>query len=452
MAAIGTEKEILYKKYRKTQDAVTIDKNEVKKLNRAFTPLGRIASFVFVIIFIVAIWKFTERSHEWFLLGGMMLIFLLFKTFFALIYRPYKKELTKDYKVSIIITCFNENPTSVVSIFENILELDYPVQEILFLDDGSKDTTAFEVAKSFAETHQDLQRTPSFKIIRFEENRGKREVLIEGFKRASGDYVFLLDSDSEILPNSLTELLRPFENKKTTSCVGNIGILNKNENFLTRMQSVSYFGAFQLGRAAQSLTGDVTVCSGAFSIHKREFILNNIEDFMHYCLFKVCVSAGDDRAITGFSKLAGGKTRYQNTAYCETDAPNTWRKFQSQRRRWQRSAYIGSLISIRNMFPKKLLYLFWAFSEAYFWLIAVIIFIISIITKGLYIDMVDIILYYIFIMYIQNVFYLFYKPIRFLLSPIYFLVYGLSLTFTRIHAIVTINNDTWGTRGAAKKK
>jgi len=61
--------------------------------------------------------------------------------------------------------------------------------------------------------------------------------MIDGFLRASGDYVFLLDSDSEILPNALTELLRPFEDGKTTFCVGNIGILNKKQNFLTMLQS-----------------------------------------------------------------------------------------------------------------------------------------------------------------------------------------------------------------------
>ena len=187
--------------------------------------------------------------------GGLMFAYLLVKEFFALLYRPCKKKFTKDYKVSVIITCYNENPTSVVSVFENILAQDYPVHEVLFLDDGSADPLAYEVAKYFAEDHQDKPGAPIFKIIRFEENRGKRDVMVDGFLMATGNYFFLLDSDSEILPNALTELLRPFEDDKTTSCVGNINILNKKENFLTRLQSVSYYGAFQLGRAAQSVTG-----------------------------------------------------------------------------------------------------------------------------------------------------------------------------------------------------
>jgi len=330
------------------------------------------------------------------------------------------------------------------------LALDYPVHEILFLDDGSSDTLAFEVAKSFAVDHRGNPNVPQFKIIRFKENRGKREVLIDGFKRASGDYVFLLDSDSEILPNALTELLRPFEDGKTTSCVGNIGILNKNKNFLTKLQSISYFSAFQLGRAAQSVTGNVAICSGAFSVHKKDFILRNLYKFKRTSLFGIHVSAGDDRELTAFSKMSGGKTRYQSTAYCETEAPDNWRKFQSQRRRWQRSAYIGSLASIKGTFPKNIWFMFWAFAEAYFWLIALVIFALSIMAHGFYMDIVDVVLYFIIITYKQNGFYLLYNPVRFLFAPVYFLAYGLSLTYTRIHAALTITNDGWGTRGSVK--
>lgn len=216
------------------------------------------------------------------------------------------------------------------------------------MDDGSKETLAYEVAKSFAEDYQDKENAPLFQIVRFEENRGKRELLADGFQMVTGDYVFLLDSDSEILPNALTELLRPFEDGKTTSCVGNIGVLNRKDNFCTKMQQIKYFGAFQLGRAAQSVTGDVIVCSGVFSMHKMDFILANPEEIKATEFLGITVSAGDDRAMTALSRMSGGKTRYQNTAYCETEVPNTWSKFIAQRRRWQRSGYIGSLTAVRD--------------------------------------------------------------------------------------------------------
>jgi len=104
------------------------------------------------------------------------------------------------------------------------------------------------------------------------------------------------------------------------------------------------------------------------------------------------------------------------------------------------------------MFPKKLLYIFWVFAEAYFWLVATIIFIISAIVTGLCLDAVDIILYFVIIKYNMSVFYLLYQPIRFLFIPIYLFVYGMSLIYTRIYAAVTLKDDSWGTRVSKDKK
>ena len=434
----------LHEQYRK--ESPVINEQDIKKLNRAFSPWGKCLSFFFLILYILAIWHFTARAQQWYLLGGIMFFFMLIKISLALLYRPSTKELTKPYKVTAMITCFNEKPSSVVAIFDNILALDYPVHEILFLDDGSTDTLSYEIALSFAEAQAKNADTPFFQVIRFPENRGKRALMQDGFSHASGDYVFLLDSDSVILPNALTELLRPFEDGKTTSCVGHIGILNRQKSFLKKLQAILYFGAFQVGRAAQSFSGDVVVCSGAFSVHKLDFILQHLEHVEANTLFGIKVSSGDDRDLTAMSRRFGGKTRYQNTAYCETEVPATWRKFTAQRRRWQRSAYICSITAARDIFPKRLLFLFWSLTEVYLWLIATILFIISVLTRGFYFDPIDIIIYHFIILYAHNGFYLLYRPLHFLLVPIYTFVYSIFLFFIRIYAAITIKNDDWGTR------
>ena len=451
MSLHTTETKKLYEQYQK--DAATIHPDEVRALDRPFTPLGKIAVSVLVILSIVALWNFTQREHQqWFMLGGLMFIFLMSKHVCALFYRPCKAVLTKDYKVTVIITCYNENPASVVSIFENVLALDYPVHEILFLDDGSANPLAYEVAKSFAEDYAGQPNVPQFQIVRFPQNRGKRAVMMDGFQLAKGDYVFLLDSDSEILPNALTELLRPFEDGETTSVVGNIGILNRQENFLTRLQSMTYYGAFQLGRSAQSVTGDVVVCSGAFSIHQKAFILEHLDKLEADTFGDITVSSGDDRALTTFSKMSGGKTRYQSSAYCETEAPVKLKQFLKQRRRWMRSGYLMSLKAIKDIFPRKLPYLFWNFGEVYFWLIATILFVLDVMARGLYINWIDIILYFCIITYLNYAQYMLYKPLRFIFAPFHSFLYGLTLLFTRIYAAATLGDDDWGTRATKNEK
>jgi len=98
------------------------------------------------------------------------------------------------------------------------------------------------------------------------------------------------------------------------------------------------------------------------------------------------------------------------------------------------------------MFPKNFLYLFWAFADTYFWLIATMIFAMSILFNGLHLSAIDIILFFLIMCYKQSVFYLLYRPIRFIFVPIYIFAYGISLTYTRIHAAITIKDDGWGTR------
>ncbi|MCL1788022.1 MAG: glycosyltransferase family 2 protein, partial [Defluviitaleaceae bacterium] len=435
----------LYEQYR-NPDKTRIDPDILKRVNRSFTWWGRLLVLLASVLYIMAIWHFTARSSAWYLLGGIMFVYMLIKKACALLYRPSKAELTKDYKVSVILTCYNEDPQAVVSILDNILELDYPVHEIIFLDDGSADPTACQVAQSYADDHKDRPGAPIYQILCFEKNRGKRAVMTDGFKAATGDYVFMLDSDIEILPNALTELLRPFEDGKTTSVVGNISVLNR-QNFLTKMQAMTYFNAFQQGRSAQSIFGDVIVCSGAFTLHQKAFIMAHLQEFKESKALGVTVSSGDDRQLTSFSRMSGGKTRYQNTAYGETMVPATWRKFQAQRRRWQRSAYICSLTTIRDLFPRKPLFMLWSFAEAYFWLIALILTIVTAIaTGGFYFDWRDFLIFTSIALLMHNGFYLLYRPLHFFLVPLYTLVYGISLAFTRVHAFVTLGNDGWGTR------
>ena len=444
MSNIVKEQDKLYKEYH--DELPKIDPDEFKRLARPHSLLGKLISVLFIALCIFFISRFTVRVGEWYFFGGLMFVYLLVKEFFALFYRPSKKELTKPYKVSAIITCYNEEPRSVVSILESIMKFEYCVHEVLFLDDGSKNSLAYEVAKSFAKDHEHLPNAPKFNIIRFDENRGKRAVLIDGFHAAEGDYLFLLDSDSVLAPNALTELLRPFEDGKTTSCVGHIGILNRKENFLTRLQALTYFNAFHLGRAAQSVLGSVVICSGAFSVHRKDIILENLDKFEIKSFLGVKVSNGDDRTLTFISKLAGGKTRYQSTAYCATKVPAKWKTFQKQRRRWQRSGYIYTLRAIKELFPKRLPFLFWSFAETYFWLVALVLFIISVLRNGISIDWIDIIMFHIILSYKQNVFYLLYRPLHLLFAPIYSAVYSVSLIITRIYAAITIKNDGWGTR------
>ena len=50
-------------------------------------------------------------------------------------------------------------------------------------------------------------------------------------------------------------------------------VLNARESWITRMQAVRYFVAFRVCKAAESIFGAVTCCSGCFSAYRRAAIM-----------------------------------------------------------------------------------------------------------------------------------------------------------------------------------
>ncbi|MBR1801888.1 glycosyltransferase family 2 protein [Candidatus Saccharibacteria bacterium] len=92
-------------------------------------------------------------------------------------------------KVSIIIPTFNAEDT-LERCINSVLEQTYNNLEIIIINDGSTDKTA-EIGKKLA------KKNTQIKYI-FQENRGVSSARNNGIKKASGEYIFFLDSDDTI--------------------------------------------------------------------------------------------------------------------------------------------------------------------------------------------------------------------------------------------------------------
>ena len=96
-------------------------------------------------------------------------------------------------KLSVVTTLFNTSDylheflSKVSNLHNQIAADDY---EIILIDDGSSDTQFF-LASSICENYKKL------KLIRLSRNFGHHHAILEGLERASGDYIFLIDSDLE---------------------------------------------------------------------------------------------------------------------------------------------------------------------------------------------------------------------------------------------------------------
>jgi len=105
--------------------------------------------------------------------------------------------------LSVVIPVFNEE-ASILELSEWIEKVCTSAGlsfEILFIDDGSSDTSWFRIA--------DLAGKNSFvKGLRFRRNYGKAAALHTGFSEASGDIVITMDSDLQDSADEIPELVR----------------------------------------------------------------------------------------------------------------------------------------------------------------------------------------------------------------------------------------------------
>ena len=104
--------------------------------------------------------------------------------------------------VSVLIPAYN-HALYVGSTINSIMAQDYANVELITIDDGSKDNT-LEVIESMRERCE--QRFIRFHV-ETQENQGTCVTLNKLFSLAKGDYVLLIASDDELLPNAITSLV-----------------------------------------------------------------------------------------------------------------------------------------------------------------------------------------------------------------------------------------------------
>ena len=110
-----------------------------------------------------------------------------------------------DFKLSIIIPCYNEKHTietitkKVIHSLKNYRFLNY---EIFIIDDHSKDGTT-DVLK-------DLSKEEKINVYFHESNLGKGAAIQTALKYITGDIVIIQDADLEYDPSDYNKLLLPF--------------------------------------------------------------------------------------------------------------------------------------------------------------------------------------------------------------------------------------------------
>lgn len=296
----------------------------------------------------IAAWLLGCVTH---LLGAIVLIQALYTALQSLLwqgYRPFKRPKGAVWpRVTVVIPAFNEGPMVERSI-RSVTKSNYPSDrlEIIVVDDGSRDDTFFHM--------QRLRREfPSLvRLIRFSSNRGKRAALEAGFREATGEIVITIDSDSEVEPKTVPEMVTPFlADPAVGGVAGRVAVLNRDTT-ISRMLEVQYALAFDFGRAAQSAYRTVACCPGALSAFRRTIILPHLDEWTHQTFLGRPVGHGEDQALTNIVLREGYDTVYQRTATVHTLAPTTYRQLSRMFLRWDRSYIVEGFSFARFMFTR----------------------------------------------------------------------------------------------------
>ena len=134
--------------------------------------------------------------------------------------------------VSVIIPTYNRKHTLKRAIQSVYIQSLLPF-EIIVVDDGSKDGTKEWVK----------QKYPGIKYI-YQKNRGVSSARNKGIKIAQGDWIALLDSDDEWLPNKLSEQINKIKSNLDVKILHSNEIWIRNGVRVNQMKKHKKFGGY----------------------------------------------------------------------------------------------------------------------------------------------------------------------------------------------------------------
>lgn len=269
----------------------------------------------------------------WKLLGFVGTAYFFLTIYFAMRYRAVEALAdAKLPKLTVVVPAYNEGPMVRVSLL-SALENRYPADrlEILAIDDGSTDDTWEHI--------QAVARAFPGRVIPVKQpkNGGKREALRTGFELATGEFIVTVDSDSQLEPDALRNIVAPMlVDERVHAVAGKVLVLNRYENLFTRFLSARFFVTFDLLRAAQSRFGAVLCTPGALSAYRTTGVRQVLNDWATQTFLGAPCTIGEDRALNTWLLRQGHRAVYQANAVVRTVMPTDFKRITKMMTRWER--------------------------------------------------------------------------------------------------------------------
>jgi cellulose synthase/poly-beta-1,6-N-acetylglucosamine synthase-like glycosyltransferase len=278
--------------------------------------------------------------------------------------------------VSVLAPAYNEQ-ANVVENVRSLLMLDYPLFEVIVINDGSSDNTLEVLIEEFElrPTARSFEYAVSCKPIRCvyesatysnlvlvdKDNGGKADALNAGLNLSLYPLFCAIDADSILDRDAVLRLVRPFIDAPgiTIAAGGVVRVANGCDirsgrvhqarlvrRALPLIQIVEYLRAFLFGRMGWSGGNSLLVISGAFGLFdKRTAVLAG-----GYATDTV----GEDmELVVRMHRVLHDRKQPYRIGFvpdpiCWTEVPETLRVLRRQRTRWQRGL-IDTMVRHRSM-------------------------------------------------------------------------------------------------------
>lgn len=318
---------------------------------------------------------------SWFILVYMIIVI----TFYSIVMMISVIQLRKEYKldrdksvgdytediytkpVSIIVPAFNEEAGIVHSI-RSLLSINYPVFEIVVVNDGSSDLTLevlieqYEMKEIKKVIRRQVDSKPIKKVYQSKilpslflidkDNGGKADALNAGLNFSHYPYVCSLDGDSVLERDAFLKVMKPIidSNEEVIASGGSIRIANGCEirngevlkiglskNPLVIMQVIEYLRAFLMGRIGLSRHNLLLIISGAFGVFSKHWVFqaggyrsDTVGEDMELVvrIHRLLKETGERKRIV-----------YVPDPVCWTEVPESMKYLKRQRRRWHRGLF-----------------------------------------------------------------------------------------------------------------
>ncbi|HZB26988.1 MAG TPA: glycosyltransferase [Gemmatimonadales bacterium] len=266
--------------------------------------------------------------------------------------------------ISVLAPAYNEQ-ANIVENVRSLLMLDYPLFEVIVINDGSSDNTLEAIIEEFElrPTARSFEYAVPCKAIRCvyesatysnlilvdKDNGGKADALNAGLNLSLYPLFCAIDADSILESDALLRLVRPFIDAPgvTIAAGGVVRVANGCEisggrvrqvrlvrRALPLIQIVEYLRAFLFGRMGWSGGNSLLVISGAFGLfEKRTAVLAG-----GYAADTV----GEDmELVVRMHRVVHERKQPYRIGFvpdpiCWTEVPETLKVLRRQRTRWQR--------------------------------------------------------------------------------------------------------------------